>query len=241
MSLDALNNEAHVWFVVPESIQDPALLSRFETLLGDEELHSYRRFRFRRHAHRHLVSHALLRDVLSRYVDKPPADWVFSSGPHGRPELAGPGDPMLRFNLTHTAGLAACIVTLQRDCGIDAEPIVRRRAVGGVARRMFSQRECARLDALPDDSRLVYFFQRWTLREAYGKARGVGLSFPTRKLAFDTADSCAVEAAFEPEIADDASRWQFELLNLSDQHVTAVAIGRARERSLKIVTHRYEP
>jgi 4'-phosphopantetheinyl transferase len=241
MFLDRLHQEAHAWFVIPEAVHDTRTLDRFRSLLSSEELNQYRRFKFREDSHRYLVSHGLVREVLSRYVGIAPADWRFARTEHGRPEIVNRAIPAIRFNLTHTAGLAGCIITLADECGIDAEKITERHNPAGVAERMFSEAEYKALQRLKGREYLEYFFKRWTLREAYVKARGIGLSFPTRKLSFEIRDKAAINVIFQPDILDTGSHWQFQLLNLTDEHITAVAIARNGSPDRKLVTHRYEP
>jgi 4'-phosphopantetheinyl transferase len=226
MSREQLHDEVHIWTLCPESVREPERLAQFEKVLSAGELSRFRRFRVPRAAHRYLVSHAMLRGVLSRYAEITPHRWQFDYGPHGRPEIANPGAPPLRFNLTHTEGLTACVVSLGRSCGIDAERLSERHAPGRIARKMFSTEECRELDRLSGHARLEYFYERWTLREAYVKALGVGLSFPTRKLAFRIDAAGSIGVSFAADVDDDDGRWHFRLHRPTVEHVLAVALGR---------------
>ena len=172
-----LANAAHVWFLETDRVTDSLVLESCKQLLSVDEAERYRRFRFDADRHVYLLSHAMLRQVLSRYADADPADWQFSNNSHGRPEIAHP-DPglSLRFNLTHTRGLAACIVTQTLDCGVDAEALVARRNVTGIAERMFADEELQLLRNLEGPRLQAEFINLWTLREAYCKARGTGLA-----------------------------------------------------------------
>jgi 4'-phosphopantetheinyl transferase len=236
MLIDKLHQEAHVWFSRPESVQDNEVLQDLTATLSNEELDKYRRLHFPADRHRYLVSHALVRKTLSRYIDRPPADWSFSHGEHGRPEIANPGTPPLRFNLTHTVGLVGCIVTRNDDCGIDAEKITTRHATSGIAERMFSETEYRELRRLEGQESLEYFFTRWTLRESYVKALGIGISFPTRKLTFSVNRENSVEISLHPELEDQRINWQFQLFKPTAEHIVATAIRRNSEMDKRIVT-----
>jgi 4'-phosphopantetheinyl transferase len=224
MLIDSLNQEAHVWFSIPESVQNDGKLRKLAAILSNEELNRYRRFHFPADRHRYLVSHALVRKTLSRYIDIPAEDWCFSHGEHGRPEISNPNVAALRFNLTHTAGLVGCVVTLDNDCGIDAELISDRHNPAGVAERMFSTDERLELKQLKDAAQLAYFFTRWTLREAYVKARGIGIAFPTRKLQFRVDDKAGVTVKFEAGLQENERDWHFHLLRPTPEHVAAIAV-----------------
>jgi 4'-phosphopantetheinyl transferase len=240
MLIDKLHQEAHVWFTTPESAQDGEILQRLKTVLSSEELDRHRRFHFPADRHRYLVSHALLRETLSTYTNIPPADWCFSHGKHGRPEIANPGTPPLRFNLTHTDGMVCCIVTLDDDCGIDVEKISARHNPVAVAARMFSPAEHAELTRLQGSEQLEYFYSRWTLREAYVKARGIGLSFPTCKLRFRIRNEKDIDIEFDESIDDDKKNWMVNLWRPGPEHIAAIAIARQADVRKQLIVRQLE-
>lgn len=218
-----LTSEAHVWMISPESVRDPGLLQYCRDILCQGERDRADRFFRAADSHSYLVSHAMVRSVLSRYADIAPCDWKFGQGAHGRPEIESARQTHLRFNLTHTNGLAACIVTCDDQCGIDAEQVNARNNPIGVAERMFSATELEQLKECEGDAFLEYFYERWTLREAYVKARGIGISFPTRQLCFHVAqDNISVE--FNSEIDDRGGDWDFRLIRPDSGHIVAMAL-----------------
>lgn len=237
MLLEKLSREAHLWVVKPESIQNKMILDVCMDSLSDEEHKKYRRFRFAEDRHRYLVSHALVRNVLSKYAEISPGAWVFSQSDHGRPEVANPGLSALRFNLSHTRGLVACIVTSSCDCGIDVERAHVRHNPIGVAKRMFSNLEFEHMQKLSGREQLDYFFTRWTLREAYTKARGIGITFPTHKLNFNIKSTGEVNIEFQADIQDKNEDWQLELLPLTEEHIAAAAIRRLDQTNKTIIRH----
>ncbi len=237
MLLDKLRDEAHLWAVRPESINNRMILDACMELLSDQEQERYGRFRFAKDRHRYLVSHALVRMVLSKYVEIPPDEWVFTESDHGRPEVANPGFYALRFNLSHTAGLAVCLVTSSCDCGIDVERVHVRHNPVDVARRMFSACEVEQMLQLKGRDQLDYFFTRWTLREAYTKARGIGITFPTHKLNFNIRSATEVDIEFQADIEDHAENWQLEILSLTNEHIAAAAIRRPDQNNKIIIRH----
>jgi 4'-phosphopantetheinyl transferase len=204
-------------------------LKDYENWLSDHEAQRHRRFHFERHRHQYLLSHALLRKTLSRYAACSPAEWEFTYSEHGRPEIATAGVPDIRFNLTHTDGLSACVVTLGNSCGIDSEKLMARHNPGGVARRMFSAAEYATLQKLEGDSFLDYFYRHWTLREAYVKAIGIGITFPTKKLQFVTEEDGATRIDFGNEIDDNPEEWAFAVFRPTREHTLAVAVRADRK------------
>ncbi len=232
--LKRLQHEMHVWFVKPPTITNRLILDRCRSVLCSHELARYQRFYFEKDRHGYLISHALMRHVLSCYFGIAPNEWVFSRSKKGKPEVTNPQARLVRFNLTHTDGLAACVVTLSDDCGIDAERITNRHNIVGVAKRKFSIVEYEQLKRLTGRKQLEYFFERWILREAYVKARGIGLAFPMQELTFDTSGD-RVSVCTTPELDDKKENWTFQLLRPSQEHVIAVAAKTADTASGKAV------
>ena len=237
--LDQLKREHHVWLVNPDEISSGSSLAACLEILSVDEINRQERFHFAADRHRFLVSHALVRHVLSRYTGIAPADLEFSSGEFGRPEIANPDVPELRFNLTHTRQLTACIVTLSNDCGIDSELLNPRHKLDGVAKRMFSETEHMELQQLSGQPYLEHFYRCWTLREAYVKARGIGISFPTRKLKFTVNANSVASVVFDSDIDDQANAWQFHFVDTGNDHITAVAIRDEEYARKPVVTHHF--
>ena len=224
----------HVWIVEPETIREPALLQRYEGLLSPEERERQRRFFFARHRHAYLVSHALLRVTLSRYAPLEPAAWTFARNQYGRPEIAAGGPRHLRFNLSHTEGLAALAVTRERDVGVDVEDTWRQGQTVEIAERYFARREVAALRALPASEQRDRFFDYWTLKEAYLKARGLGLSLPLAHFAFHLQPGHAPRICFDGQLSDDPDAWQFALLDPTARHRLALAVRSPTPLALRV-------
>jgi len=235
MLQDHLHREIHVWFAHPDHATNPARLDQYRAILSTQESTRYRRFHFPADSHRYLIAHALLRNTLSKYTDLPPAGWTFTQGTHGRPEISNPEVPAIRFNLTHTKGLVGCVVTLENDCGIDAEALSSRHDLSGVAERMFSVDEFRELKQLKGSLQLDDFFARWTLREAYVKALGIGISHPTHKLSFTIGRDDSIQVAFRSELKDNAEHWQFQLLRPTPEHIAAIAVHKKNQPPKELI------
>ncbi len=203
-------NAVHVDLLLADSAEALAKREQYLQLLSPDEHERMARLVFERDRQRFLLTRALVRTTLSRYAGVAPADWQFQANVHGRPEILDrpAGVPDLRFNLSHTDGLIACAVTIGREVGVDVEH-VGRRLTQDVAGRFFAPAEVARLHSLPDDEQSMVFFDYWTLKEAYIKARGFGLALPLGDFAFHLNPGEAPTIAFEPSLQDDPATWQF--------------------------------
>ena len=226
--LQRLENEVHVWLSRPEDVTDSDQLQEYQSLLSSDEQERYRRFHFDRDRHHYLVAHALLRKALSAYVDVDPSAWQFSQNKHGRPEISGPDiEPLLRFNLTHTNGLVACVVTLESDCGIDVERLSARGNLMGIAEKMFAASEQQDLMNLDGQAFLDRFFTYWTLREAYCKALGVGIAWSKSNYGFVEKGSERWGICFDALSNEESDHWQFALTRPTSEHLLAVAVRAA--------------
>jgi 4'-phosphopantetheinyl transferase len=215
-------NEIHLWFVLTNEIEDAALISAYQALMTKEELAKAERFHFEKDRHQHIITRALVRTILSRYADINPADWRFSKNKYGRPEILG--NSTLRFNLSHTDGLIACAVVVKQDIGVDVENKGRKSGGVDIAKRFFSTQEVQDLNAVPESQKRERFFDYWTLKESYIKARGMGLSLPLNQFSFHLSDNKPVRISFNPELQDNPNLWQFWTLQPTLEHKLAISL-----------------
>jgi 4'-phosphopantetheinyl transferase len=227
--LDAPSRQVDLWLACPDEIGGAELLGGYRELLADEERARERRFHFKTDSHNYLVAHAMLRTVLSKYAPVAPRDWVLRANAYGRPELANArlAPAMLSFNLSRSKGLVACAVARGAVVGMDVENMGRRVPAGeDIAKRFFSAREAADLERLPQALRGERFFHYWTLKEAYIKARGMGLSIGLDRFSFELAQDDAIGLTVDAQLADPAQRWRCWLLQPDQEHLAAVCVER---------------
>ncbi len=170
-------NEVHVWRIALDRANwRQSLASR---LLADDEDARARRLRFEEDQRRFVVCRANLRMILSRYLDCRPVDVLFRTGAHGKPflEPAAHGQ-RLRFNVSHSYELALVGVTAASEVGVDIERVRPLEDLDAMVARHFAPRERRAFTRAAPADRLRTFFRHWTLKEAYLKASGVGLSGP---------------------------------------------------------------
>jgi 4'-phosphopantetheinyl transferase len=216
-----------VWTVATDEAVTRERLAHYRALLPPDEIERGDRFWQPDDRARFLIARATVRTMLSQYTAMHPRDWRFRIEQYGRPEVAElpPGAPDLRFNLSHTNGLVACAVTIGRDVGIDVEH-VHRRLTHDVPERFFSAQEVIDLRALPEAEQALVFFDYWTLKESYIKARGLGLALPLRQFTFLRPPGRAPLICFAPELHDDPASWQFAQFWPTRDHRMAVAVRR---------------
>lgn len=221
-----------IWYVTFTTLTDTALLQAYRALMTAQERAQEARFYFERDRRRYLVTRALARTVLGRCVELDPQRLTFTTNAHGRPELQPLNDACSRlsFNISHTNELVALGVTHGRALGLDTENAKDRPAPLDIADSYFSPREARDLRALPAADRQGRFFDYWTLKESYIKARGMGLSIPLDKFSFRLPDDGSIALDIEPELDDSSQRWTFHQYRLRADHVLSVCIERLQSR-----------
>ena len=171
-------DEVHVWRTYLD--RNEGCVQRLQQILSADEQGRAQRFRFEKDRQHFIVARGVLRLILSSYLEPAPGKLRFCYGPHGKPSLDMPSSQRrLSFNASHCDGLALYAVTWERRIGIDIERIRTDLAYEQIAERFFSPQEKAEIDALEAEQvKRRAFFDCWTRKEAYIKARGEGLSLP---------------------------------------------------------------
>ena len=234
-----------IWCAFCDSVADPELLSRYTQLLTDAERRQEARFHFAADRHRYRVSRTLLRTTLSRYADVPPERWTFEANTWGRPSISNDSDEARRicFNLSHTRKLVVLAVTRDCELGIDTEDTVTRSPPLEIADRFFAPDEVAGLRALPAQRQAERFFQYWTLKESYIKARGMGLSLPLDQFAFHFPRPERIRLEIQPQLQDTAERWRLWQWWVDEgrQHMVALCARRMGAEPPKILLKEIVP
>lgn len=210
-----------LWCAYPDDLLDEGAAGTCLQLLSEEEHERWQAFRFERHRREYLATHALARTALSHSSSLSPEAWRFTLNAHGKPSV----DPEcgLRFNLSNSPGLVVCLIGERMEVGVDVEPRTRAQSIAEVAAKMFSTKELAQLDALRAVQRPERCLRLWTLKEAYLKARGMGLALPMNGISFLFDETEQIRMALDPRLNDEPRRWRFCLLEHAD-HCIALMV-----------------
>jgi len=224
--MELAGDELHLHFAYPDQISEPGLLKQYSSLLTEAELTRMSGFHFEQHRHQYLVTRALVRSTLTSYFQVLPKDWNFVVNRYGKPEISAPETGLpIRFNLSHTNGLVVLGLVLNRDIGVDIEDMQRPTDSTYVGlSRYFSKKEIESLYALSISQQRQRFFEYWTLKEAYIKARGLGLSIPLHKFSFIFENNKLTGFNIDPDLDDDACKWKFWRMQVDGNYLVAVAL-----------------
>ena len=216
-SLALRSGEVDVWaFDVACPAEE---LSAYEAILAPDERTRAGRFHFERDRSRFIRVRGGLRTLLGGYLGAGSADIAFEYGVHGKPALAARHGSPLKFNVSHSDGVALVAISHGVEVGIDVEAIRPMADANQIAARFFSSRETAELRALPPG----FFFTCWTRKEAYLKARGLGLAQQLR------AFSVTISPAATPLVVDDedgeGAQWLIHELPALTGYAAALVTG----------------
>jgi 4'-phosphopantetheinyl transferase len=219
--IDMDRKPLHLWYAHPEDLTK-AVTQACAPLLSEDELAQWQTFRFDRHRREYLTTRILVRTALSHYHPLAPEAWRFQINTHGKPTIDP--DCGLHFNLSNSPGLVVCLIAQGVEVGVDAEPIGRAEKIAEIALEVFSSLELAQLEVLPGPEKLDRALSLWTLKEAYLKARGVGLSLPLNKFSFLFGGVEGIRVELDPCLGNEAERrWRFCLVEHAGHRIALMA------------------
>lgn len=217
------DRDVHVWCAALD--RPTTQIEWLTNLLAQDERTRAGRFHFAKDRNHYIASRGLLRSILGRYLQVAPQQIQFSYGSHGKPTLhSTAAQPPLRFNVSHAGGLALFAFTRTRELGVDIELIRPIEEAEQIAQRFFSERENVVFTSLARTVHEQAFFNCWTRKEAYIKARGEGLSLPLDQFDVTLAPGePALLLATRPD-PDEASRWKLWSMEPASGYVGALCV-----------------
>ena len=209
--------EARVWIVGLD--RDDKEVARLGGVLTEDELLRAGRIKAEEGRKRAVVARAAVRKLLARELGRAPEEIAFAAGANGKPRLADAAPP-LRFNLSHSAGLALIVTSAQAEVGVDVEQVKPRRDLAGIAKRVFTAAERAEIEAGGDEA----FYRHWVAKEAFVKATGRGVSsLKSFEVALDAPGGARLtHVGGDPE---KAGEWTLRELDVPSGYAAAVVVA----------------
>lgn len=218
-------NEVHIW--VADLDLPPSQIQALGHALSEDEQRRAARYQFPEHRRQFIAARGRLRQILARYLGAQPGELQYAHNRFGKPSLTGgPAESDLRFNLSHSGGMAALAIARGVDLGVDLELVWGREAPIEIAPRFFSPTEVAALASLDPENRERGFFTCWVRKEAYIKARGEGLSCPLDAFSVSLSPDRPPRLLANSLDPREPSRWLLRELPLGEGFSGAVAIPR---------------
>lgn len=221
-------DEVHVWL----ANLDGYAADDLKLLLAEDELSRAARFHFNKDRNHFIVARAWLRKLLGAYMGIAAAELRFAYAEKGKPSLEDSHGDAPSFNLAHSHGMAIYAFSRAREVGVDLEFVREDLGDEKIAERFFSRREIVDLKNLPAELRKQAFFDCWTRKEAYIKARGEGLSMPLDEFDVSLTPGEAAVLLRNHKEPEEVSRWSMKSLEVPDGYVAAL-VAEGRDWQLK--------
>ncbi|MCP3944893.1 MAG: 4'-phosphopantetheinyl transferase superfamily protein [Desulfobacteraceae bacterium] len=232
--------EVHFFYTLTGEIQTPLLLDMYREISSEKEKAKIDRYKFKKDRHNCLVTRGLLRFVLSKCTRIPPKSFGFEENSYGKPRLKiGVTKIPINFNLSHAGGLTACAVVLDYEIGIDVEDSARKIDMN-IADRFFSKQESEYLGQTIENQKKSMFFDFWTLKESYIKAKGKGLSIPLDKFSFTIRQDCTT-ICFDDLYNDDPDNFVFFRFPLLKSFKAAITIQAPKTKDFNVNIYKCVP
>ena len=221
-----MNKESlHLWYANPEDVLPGAMSETYASMLSEDEVANWQSYRFDKHRREYLTTRVLVRTALSQYQSLAPSEWRFELNRYGKPFIVP--DCGLRFNLSNTPELVVCLISRRSEVGVDAEPYESGVRIVELGPEAFSSMELGQLMCMRAAEQSDRALSLWTLKEAYFKARGMGLTKPLNKVSFLYGGLEGVRLELDPSLDDKAGAWRFCLLERAGHRIAVVAQGAA--------------
>jgi len=220
LSID--RNDVQVWRVGLRTAR--CEIEQLRQILSNDELQRAGRFYGQQHRERFILARGTLRRILGRYMNIHPEKLGFSyinSKPEIMPELDG---KRLRFNISHAGDYMLAAITADRMIGVDIELISVDRPHLRIAERFFSHRETTTLRALPEPQQIGAFYACWTRKEAYIKARGLGVFRGLDCFSVSLAPGEAAALTETESDPEEIKRWTILDINPASGYRAAAAV-----------------
>lgn len=215
-------DRVHVWRAQLDEACAPA--DTFAQILSRRERDRAQRFHFERDRKRFISSHVILHQILGRYFENDPSRLEFFCGPYGKPYVRNQDGDTLGFNMAHSRDMVLYAFARTRQIGVDIECVESVPETASIAQTLFSERERAAWRIVSADKQPELFFNWWTLKEAYGKALGYGLTQSLDQFPVLLADTKASAGLTTAEMVDKNVAWSFKMFAPVPGYVAAIVV-----------------
>ncbi|MDH3346150.1 MAG: 4'-phosphopantetheinyl transferase superfamily protein [Kiritimatiellaceae bacterium] len=207
--LESIQNAIEIWSIqLSDYVADlefcRVLLSEAERTHAEKLIHPA-------DAERSILCRGILRTVLADYLNIIPKLISFERNENGKPFLS---NSEMEFNLSHSNDRMLIAVTAGRAVGVDIEFHRENVKMTAIAKRWFSPEEQSffQNSNKPKET----FFDIWSKKEAYVKAKGQGIYFDLPSFTVPLGEKPSV-STFEKNAS-----WFFQTLKIDPDYSAAV-------------------
>ncbi|MFY0591774.1 4'-phosphopantetheinyl transferase family protein [Roseivirga sp.] len=216
-----IKNYVHLWKFKQDSFRNT--LAPLSSLLSEDELKRASKFRFDKDRLTYIVARGNLRKLLSKYLNIPGHAINFKYNSQSKPFIDSKTN--LKFNVSHSGGIILVGFVLEHDIGVDIEFDKKQVETAQVAQSFFSRNETSKLLSLPEKEQLQAFYNCWTRKEAFIKAKGGGLSIPLDQFEVSLLPDESPELKIIRWDPADVSNWQLKSFKIDKDYTAATIVS----------------
>jgi len=160
-------------------LDDPRVLPYCdESVLAADELRRAGCFRLERHRQLFIHRRALRRFLLGRFLGVSPQSLCLVETGPGKPQLSPSSPARCEFSASHSENVFAMAIAPEDEIGVDVEILRPDWDLEPVAAMNLDRRRLTQLETFPASDRQKQILRFWSLREAFAKASGHGITGP---------------------------------------------------------------
>lgn len=216
-------DEIHIW-QADLDLPSFQIQKNFEKLSIDER-EKANSYYFEKDRNRYIARRGILRQILGNYLNEEPRRLEFRLEKNNKPVLeSGNGNNAIHFNITHSNGVGLFALCRSGEIGVDLEWLGNHVDCEEIRKRFWSDRENKEWRLLSEGEKREAFFNVWTCKEAFLKARGEGLSRPldTFDISLFPSDSSRLLAIDGDPV--EAFQWQVHNFKTLSGYAAAFAV-----------------
>jgi 4'-phosphopantetheinyl transferase len=213
-------NQVHIWKV--DVLSHAERRMDYTSLLSKDELERANKFRFEKDRLTYITARGVLREMISKYIDKRPSEITFLYNAQSKPYIISDID--LEFNVSHSGHMILLAFTISHPLGVDIEYNKREIELPMIARSFFAQSETDDLLSLSQNEQLSAFYNCWTRKEAFIKAKGGGLSIPLDQFEVSLLPKDRPELKVIRWDQEDVQNWRMQSLRYGTDYTGAVIV-----------------
>lgn len=155
--------------------------------------------------------------LCSKYLNRDYSKINIGIQEHGKPFL--PEEPKLQFNFSHSGSLVALAFGLYEPLGIDTEVYNVSIDHLELAHSVFSKKEISQLENIDD---IIHgFYNCWSKKESYIKAKGKGLQIPLDEFSVKIMDQGSNNLLSVEWDSNEKDRWQIFNFDIQEKYGAA--------------------
>jgi len=218
--MPGVDNKVRIYCVTLSECMGDSVVQRCLSVLSNSEKEKSCRYRFQRDRQRYILTRALIRFLASEILDGPPEGWEFKISSKGKPRLISND---FQFNISHTTDYITCVIVKSGLIGIDIEKRPKDASLHRLAAEFFAKEETEKVISSTNLRQSKRFLSYWTLKEAYLKARGIGIGDSLNSFWFELDEGITIKLNAKTPFHNGFLDWNFRLFNLDATHVGALA------------------